>query len=119
MTNFYILVAINLIISTFYSLIINTNDSFSFINASFFVGMIYLLMGLFCFVYEKGFFNITMYSFSKISQDYKKRRGILVEEQASFEDYISRDNSFFLTNPLLWCGTFTSIICIVISFIMI
>ncbi len=119
MTIFIILLSINLIVSTFYSLIINTGSDFNFINSSFIIGMIYLLMGMFSFVYEKGFFNITMYSFSKISKDYKRKKGILVEEQASLEDFVNRDNNIFLTTPLLWCGALTSIICIIISFIMI
>lgn len=120
MNNFYILISFNLLFSTLYSIISESSSRFNFINASFIIGMFYLIFGILSFVYEKGFFNITLYSFNKASLNYKKKRGIIVdEEELTLEQYINRDKSFFLTNPLLWCGALFSIVSIIISFSMI
>ncbi len=114
----FTLLAFNLLFSTLCNIIVQSSDNFVFINTSFIIGMLYLLFGLLCFVWEKGFFNITLYSFNKISSDFQRKMGLLVEEQAvSLEDYICRDNKFFLTNGLLTSGAFISVFCIVISFL--
>ncbi len=119
MSHFSTLLAINVVISAFYSLISKNSNNFDFINSMFTVGMLYFLFGLLCFVYEKGFFNITLYSFNKVSDYFQKKRGVPIEKEASIEDYIGRDNSFFLTDALTWCGALTSIICIIVSFTII
>lgn len=79
--------------------------------------MTYLMFGGLCFVWEKGFFDITIFSFNKISQQIQKKKGILSNDQdITIDDYISRDNSFKLTNHLLCSGTLVSIFCIIFSF---
>lgn len=110
------LISFNIIISFLFSTI-NDFSRFSFLNCSFVVGMIYLLFGGLCFVWEKGFFDITIFSFNKISQQIQKKKGILSNDQdITIDDYISRDNSFRLTNPLLYSGTLASTLCIILSF---
>lgn len=113
------LLAFNIIISSIYSLL-NNFSQFSFLNCSFIIGILYLLFGLFFYVLEKGFFNITMFAFNKLSQQIRKKRNIICDESnISIDDYIYRDNNFFLTNSLLSCGFLISISTIVISFMLI
>ena len=118
--HFSILLAINLLISFFYDMISKNSNSFAFINCAFIIGMVYFLSGCLCYVWEKGFFNITLFSFSKISQEIQKRRGVLTDDyNITLDDYVYRKNKFFLTNNLLMCGGFVSILCIILSFLYI
>ena len=118
--HFSILLAINLLISFFYDMISKNSNNFAFINCAFIIGMVYFLSGCLCYVWEKGFFNITLFSFSKISQEIQKRRGILTDDHnISLDDYIFRKNKFFLTTNLLMCGGVVSILCIILSFLYI
>ena len=118
--HFSILLAINLLISFFYDMISKNSNSFAFINCAFIIGMVYFLSGCLCYVWEKGFFNITLFSFSKISQEIQKRRGVLTDDHnISLDDYIFRKNKFFLTTNLLMCGGVVSILCIILSFLYI
>lgn len=114
------LIAINFFISFFYNIISKTSNSYDFINCSFVIGMFYLLFGLLSYVWEKGFFNITLYSFKKINNQIQKRKGLLTNEYSiSLDDYIYKENKFFLTSNLLICGSIISILCIIISFLFI
>lgn len=118
--HFSILLAINLLISFFYDIISKNSNSFAFINCAFIIGMVYFLSGCLCYVWEKGFFNITLFSFSKISQEIQKRRGILTDDyNITLDDYVYRKNKFFLTSNLLICGGVVSILCIILSFLYI
>lgn len=119
MKNLFHLLAIDAIISLLYS-IINNFSTYSFLNCAFIVGMIYFLFGLLCFVWEKGFFNITLFSFNKLSQQLQRRKGMLPEDNnITIEDYICRENHFHLTNSLLISGLLVSASSIGISFIAI
>lgn len=119
MKHFSSLFAINMFISSFYSLF-NKFSTFSFINCAFIIGMIYFLFGCVCFVWQKGFFNITLFAFNKISNNFQRRRGTISDNcQVTIDDYIYRENNFFLTNSLLYCGLFISISTTVISFVII
>ena len=114
------LLAINLLISFFYDIISKNSNTFAFINCSFIIGMAYFLSGCLFYVWEKGFFNITLFSFNKISQQIQKRRGILTEgSKITLDDYIYRKNKFFLTKSLLSSGGFVSTLCIILSFLYI
>ena len=119
MKHFSSLLAFNIIISSIYS-IISGFSKFSFLNCAFIIGMIYFLFGTMCFMWEKGFFNITLYAFNKLSQETQKKNRILCNDtDVTIEDYINKKNSFFLTSNLLICGFFISVICIGISFVAI
>lgn len=119
MKKFSALIAIDVFFSTIYSLFIGFKK-FSFLNCSFTIGMIYLLFGALCFIWEKGFFNITLFSFNKTHQQFQKRRGILLEEKdLNLDDYIYKENSFLYTSSLLSSGFIISILTTIISFSLI
>lgn len=119
MKYFIKLLSLSFIISIFYS-IIHDFSSYSFINSSFTIGMIYFLFGCLFFVWERGFFNLTIYSFNKIQQQIQKHRGIIEESSiVNLDDYINRANDFYLTNYLLICGAFLCTISTIISFVYI
>lgn len=119
MKNIIHLLAIDAIVSIIYS-ILNNFSTYSFLNCAFIVGMIYFLFGLLCFVWEKGFFDITFFSFNKLSQQFQRKKGMLPDDSnITIEDYICRENSFHLTSSLLISGLLISIASIGISFISI
>ncbi|MEG0842792.1 MAG: DUF3899 domain-containing protein [Romboutsia sp.] len=111
-----ILISINLFFSLFYTFF-SKFELFSFINCSFVIGMFYLMFGVLCFVWEKGFFNLTIFSFNRISQNIRKKRGLLIDEaDITIEDYISRENHFSHTTSLLTSGILISSITTFLSF---
>lgn len=119
MKHFLTLLAFDFIISLFYTTIRGFSQ-YSFINCLFIIGMIYFLFGLLCHVWEKGFFNITIFSFSKINQQIQKKRGVLPDEpDITLDNYVSKTNHFYLTNSLLVCGGVVSVLSIAISFMYI
>lgn len=115
----FLLLAINILISFLYNLV-SKHNSFGFINCSFTIGMIYFLSGSLFYVWEKGFFNITLFSFKKIHIQMQKRRGLIFDDyNINLDDYLYRKNNFFLTKYLLSCGSTISCLCIIISFLFI
>lgn len=116
----YYLLAINLLISFFYDIISKNSSNFAFINCAFIIGMFYFLAGSLCYVWEKGFFNITLFSFKKINNEIQKRKILSTDEyNVTLDDYVYRKNNFFLTSNLLICGGLISSLCIIISFLYI
>ncbi|MEG2788270.1 MAG: DUF3899 domain-containing protein [Romboutsia sp.] len=110
------LISINAIFSIFYTIYVGFKR-FAFLNCSFTIGMLYLLFGILCFIWEKGFFNITLFSFNKIFQQTQKRNCILVEESdLNIEEFIYKKNSFIYTYHLLSSGFVISLITTIISF---
>lgn len=111
-----ILISINLLFSLLYT--VSTKFKLiSFINCSFVIGIFYLMFGILCYVWEKGFFNITLFSFNKISQQIRKKRGILVDEpNIILEDYLKKQNYFSYTTSLLISGLLISSITTILSF---
>ncbi|RDY23078.1 DUF3899 domain-containing protein [Romboutsia maritimum] len=82
--------------------------------------MIYLLFGAFCFIWQKGFFDITIFSFNKLNQHVQKRNKISsFEQDISIEDYIGEKENFFLTSSLLISGMLISLTSITLSFFII
>lgn len=113
------LISFNLIFSTIYSIFVEFKD-FAFLNCSFIIGMIYLLFGGLCFIWEKGFFDITLFSFNKLAQQLNKKKGALVEEpNIEIEDYVFKENSFYYTSHLVLSGFIISILTTIVSFYLI
>lgn len=118
MKKILILLAFDIIISLFYS-IVRQFYSFSFINCFFTIGMFYFLFGSLCFIFEKGFFDITLFSFNKLNQQIQKKMGVLSDEpNITLDEYLNRGNSFNHTRSLLISGGLISLTSILIGFIL-
>lgn len=110
------LIVIDLFCSLLYSTL-NNFKTYSFINCSFTIGMFYLMFGILCYVWEKGFFNITLFSFNKIAQQIQKKRGVLVDDpNISLDEYLTKENYFSYTKVLLISGLLISSITTILSF---
>lgn len=113
-----ILLAFDFIISLLYY-IIRHFDKFSFINCFFIIGMTYFLFGSLCFVFEKGFFNITLFSFNKLNHQIQKKMGVLSDEDdITLDEYLSRSYHFNFTKNLLISGGLISLTSILIGFML-
>ncbi len=117
MKKFQKLILVNLILSLIYCMI-NSFERFSFINASFIVGMIYLALGVFFYVAEQGVFNLTIYAYNKLCNQLQRSRGILSEGNITIDDYINKKYEFANTNSLLSSGLIISLSTLFLSFIM-
>ncbi len=117
MKTFQKLILINLILSLIYY-IINNFERFSFINASFVIGMIYLATGLFFYITEQGVFNLTIYAYNKLCNQLQRSRGFLSENNITIDDYINKKYEFSNTNSLLSSGLIISSITLFLSFVM-
>ncbi|MDR0880408.1 MAG: DUF3899 domain-containing protein [Clostridioides sp.] len=112
------LVLIDLIVSLVYSLFCGFKG-YSFINCSFTVGMFLLFAGAMCFVWEKGFFDIPLYSFNKFAQSFRKKKGFMVDEESlTLDDFVLGKHNFAYTNPLLFSGIIISVTTFVLSYIV-
>ncbi len=113
---------INFIISILLALT-SSNFLLTFINSIFTIGMIYLLFGLLSFIWAKGFFDITLFSFKKIASFSSKNKTYEDEnenfENTTLQEYVNREKNVYGTNYLLINGFLTSIISLVISLFMI
>ncbi|GAA0704079.1 DUF3899 domain-containing protein [Paraclostridium ghonii] len=117
MKKFNMLVILNLVLSLSYYLL-NDFERFSFINSSFIIGLFYLTLGIFLYVTEQGFFNLTIYAYSKVCNQIQKSRGLLSEEDIHIDDYIKKRYHFYNTNSLLSSGLFISLSTLIVSFII-
>lgn len=116
--NFFIF-AINVLISIIYMIIKNEFYLIDFINSSFVIGTICFLVGLSCFVYENGFFNLTIYGFKKLKKITKKDPYETFEYENLEESLYKKNNTFFLTKNLIFTGGLISSVCIIASFMII
>lgn len=110
-------ISFDIIVSILYYIICGFKQ-YSFINCSFMIGMAYLLFGSLCYVWEKGFFNIIIFSFNKIVEQVQKSRGVLTdEENITIEEFAHRKNNFKFTYNLLSCGLIISLTTTILSFL--
>lgn len=115
---YFAFILFNLIASFIY-FIISEFEKFAFINASFTIGIIYLSAGILLYVGEKGFFNLTLYSFNKLFQNSHKNKGLIEGESTiQLEDYLNKKFEFSNTRHLLSSGISISSITLIISFII-
>lgn len=115
MKKFNMLIILNLVMSFSYCLF-NGFERFSFINSSFMIGLFYLTLGIFFYVTEQGFFNLTIYAYNKVCNQIQKSRGLLSEGNIDIDDYIKRRYHFTNTNSLLSSGLIISLSTLIISF---
>jgi hypothetical protein len=121
MKTIYILFFGNILVSTLYSLINPQSFFTSFVNASFLIGLFFLMVGLFLFVYEGGFFNGIMNSFklmrkmSKVDQ-YVSQFDHLDQTVDSHSDIGKRKIRF--THPLIATGSFFVVLDLIMAFLI-
>jgi hypothetical protein len=108
MKTFLCLLATTVTAAAIYSFKAPGEFFYRFLNATFFIGVVFLLTGLFLFVYEGGFFDGILHSFRIIGKKTK-----LGEYASQFDDgdeaivprSVAKKSSIFrLTCPLIKAG---------------
>lgn len=103
MRTFLLTVAI-LTISFFIVLFQGEWSLLSFVNVTFLLSLLPLMIGGFLFVYEQGFFNSFAYGFRKLHKSRSKAERYLAELQGTSAGQPIHPKKFAITYPLLFSG---------------
>jgi hypothetical protein len=91
-----------LIISFFIVLFRGEWTFLSFVNVTFLLSLLPLVIGGFLFVYEQGFFNGFAYGFRKLRKSSSKAERYLAELQGISAEQPVQPKKFAITYPLLF-----------------
>ncbi|MBE3569386.1 MAG: DUF3899 domain-containing protein [Bacillales bacterium] len=121
MKTIFILFFGNILVSALYSFIAPQSFFTSFVNATFLIGLFFLMAGLFLFVYEGGFFNGIINSFKRMRKmtkegQYASQYDPLDEKDAARLDMGKRKIRF--TIPLIAAGSFFVVLDMMIAFLI-
>ncbi|KYD23249.1 DUF3899 domain-containing protein [Geobacillus sp. NFOSA3] len=99
-----LLTAAMLIISFFIVLFRGEWTFLSFVNVTFLLSLLPLVIGGFLFVYEQGFFNGFAYGFRKLRKGSSKAKRYLAELQGISAEQPVHPQKFAITYPFLFSG---------------
>lgn len=115
---FLILVVVDLVIAFIYYLV-NSQVRFSFLNASFFIGLMYLLAGAALLIHESGFFNPAKYYFHKLPIFPKSKLTNENDEEMTLLEYLKyRPTPLTSSKPLFLSGIFLVVLTYIISVVL-
>lgn len=117
-THICILTGITIGISTIVALFSSHSFLLNFVNISFSFGLFFIIMGGFLFLFQRGFFNVTIYAFRKLGRSKDKKAEPLMEdeEQEDPKEMLYRTYSFTWTYPIVITGLVLCFFSTVISF---
>lgn len=105
------LTAVGITIGIFYYYF-NRNVIYSFLDATFYIGMLYFFIGGIFIIQETGFFNGSVYFFKKV---FKRKEA---ENLPSLIQYLQqKPEQFILTKPLFAAGIFLVVFTYIIALI--
>jgi hypothetical protein len=92
----------------------------NFVNTTFYFALLFIMVGGFMFVLQRGFFNVTRYAFRKLFKSNNKKMEDLIEEETESDsrEIIYRTHSFKLTYPILFSGIILAVISAALSFVV-
>ncbi|KEK24825.1 DUF3899 domain-containing protein [Bacillus gaemokensis] len=89
----------------------------NFVNIAFYFALLFIVLGVFLFLFQSGFFNITMYAFQKVFGTNKKIESLIEEEEpVNKKERIYKTYSFTWTYPICIAGVLLGIFSTIISF---
>ncbi|GMN99458.1 DUF3899 domain-containing protein [Parageobacillus thermoglucosidasius] len=115
MRTFLLTVAI-LTISFFIVLFQGEWSLLSFVNVTFLLSLLPLMIGGFLFVYEQGFFNSFAYGFRKLRKSRSKAERYLAELQDMPAGQPIHSKKFAVTYPFLFSGLALVLLMIVVGY---
>ncbi|WP_369903621.1 DUF3899 domain-containing protein [Bacillus manliponensis] len=91
---------------------------FDFVNFSFYFGLVFIIIGGFLFLTQRGFFNITIYALRKLGRSKDKKVESLIEndDEEDPKEALYRTYSFAWTYPAIITGLVLWFFSTVISF---
>ncbi|WP_440603339.1 DUF3899 domain-containing protein [Bacillus sp. GB_SG_008] len=112
-----ILTGITITISCACAFILSTSFLLNFVNIMFYIALIFIIIGGFLFLFQRGFFNVTMYSFKKLGRSNKKVESLIEgEEKRDPKEILYRTYSFAWTYPIVITGILLGALSTIISF---
>lgn len=112
-----ILTGITIMISCVCSFIFSSAFLLNFVNIMFYIALFFIIIGGFLFLFQRGFFNVTMYAFKKFGRSNKKIESLIEgEEKRDPTEILYRTYSFAWTYPIVITGIVLGILSTIISF---
>ncbi|HEK9103511.1 DUF3899 domain-containing protein [Bacillus pfraonensis] len=96
----------------------STHYLLNFVNISFYIALLFIILGGFLFLFQRGFFNITIYAFQKVFGTNKKVESLIEEEESTIDkkERIYKTYSFAWTYPICMTGILLGLTSTIISF---
>ncbi|WP_429694488.1 DUF3899 domain-containing protein [Bacillus pseudomycoides] len=107
-----------MIVSSIGAFLFSAQFLLNFVNIMFYIALFFVILGGFLFLFQSGFFNITMYAFQKVFGTNKKVESLIEEEESAIDkkERIYKTYSFTWTYPLCITGVLLGLISTIISF---
>ncbi|AWC27875.1 DUF3899 domain-containing protein [Bacillus cytotoxicus] len=112
-----ILIFIAIIVSSIGALLSSPHFLLNFVNLSFYIALVFVIVGGFLFLFQNGFFNVTMYAFQKVFGTNKKIESLIEELEAPEDkkERIYKTYSFKWTYPICLAGLLLAALSTLIS----
>jgi hypothetical protein len=118
----YLIAVAIMIVSLVYSLVQGNPLIISLLNSLFIAGMIYLVLGAFLYIFQKGFFNGIVYSLKRFRRSTVQGKYLSqfddIDETKDAHEEFTVIRSFKITSTLLIIGSSMLIISLVLSYII-
>ncbi|MBO1625989.1 DUF3899 domain-containing protein [Bacillus arachidis] len=113
-----ILISLAIIASSIGAFLSSAQYLLNFVNIMFYIALFFIIIGGFLFLFQSGFFNITIYAFQKVFGTHKKVESLIEEEEPATnkKERIYKTYSFTWTYPICLTGILLGLISTLISF---
>ncbi|WP_020059824.1 DUF3899 domain-containing protein [Bacillus sp. 123MFChir2] len=112
-----ILTGSTIAISGAYAVIFSNSFLLNFVNMMFYIALLFIIIGGFVFLFQRGFFNVTIYAFKKLGRSNKKIESLIEgEEERDPKEILYRTYSFTWTYPVLITGIILAAFSSIMSF---
>ncbi|HDR7795795.1 TPA: DUF3899 domain-containing protein [Bacillus luti] len=113
-----ILISIAIIASSVGAFLISSQFLLNFVNISFYIALFFILIGGFLFIFQNGFFNVTLYAFQRVFGSNKKIDSLVEEseEPVNKKERIYKTYSFKWTYPMCITGIILGALSTLVSF---
>ncbi|PEX92677.1 DUF3899 domain-containing protein [Bacillus cereus] len=113
-----ILFLVAIIASSVGAFLVSSQFLLNFVNISFYIALVFILIGGFLFIFQNGFFNVTIYAFQKVFGTNKKIDSLIEEskEPVNKKERIYKTYSFKWTYPICITGIILGMFSTLISF---
>ncbi|SFC29953.1 protein of unknown function [Bacillus sp. 491mf] len=112
-----ILTGSTIAISGAYAVIFSNSFLLNFVNMMFYIALLFIIIGGFVFLFQRGFFNVTIYAFKKLGRSNKKFESLIEEEEKRDpKELLYRTYSFVWTYPIVITGIILGTLSTIISY---
>ncbi|PFN28912.1 DUF3899 domain-containing protein [Bacillus cereus] len=113
-----ILFLVAIIASSVGAFLVSSQFLLNFVNISFYIALVFILIGGFLFIFQNGFFNVTIYAFQKVFGTNKKIDSLIEEseEPVNKKERIYKTYSYKWTYPICITGIILGMFSTLISF---